>query len=221
MLTGAEKCIALDVTRYADTSKTLELFDELVELLSQRMPLAGQPFPSDILTDQRLDRCLQAERVYRLRSRIAGGAIEYIVPWDGASVIDTGTVDWVVSTSVLEHVDDVPATWAAIAAWMKPGGISAHQIDFRSHARALEWNGHWAYPDWLWRWIRGARSPINRQPLSRHLEAARAAGLRATSVVPSRRADGLTRRDLDSSWKWMTDEDLTCESAYILAVAAL
>lgn len=42
-------------------------------------------------------------------------------------------MDWVVSTSVFEHVADVQANVAACARVTRPGGINVHQIDLRDH----------------------------------------------------------------------------------------
>lgn len=42
-------------------------------------------------------------------------------------------IDWIVSTSVFEHVADVESNIAACARIMRPGGINVHQIDLRDH----------------------------------------------------------------------------------------
>jgi SAM-dependent methyltransferase len=195
LIEGADRYVALDVRRYADRATNLAVFDDLVPLLAPADP----------------------RRLSLLRDLVAQDGIEYIVPWDDPGVIEPDAFDLIVSTAVLEHVGDVRATYAAIARWLAPKGVTCHQIDFRSHGRAIEWNGHWAYPDWIWRWIGRGRSPINRQPLSRHLEAIADAGLELIDVQPLPRDDGLRRQDLDRSWQWLSDEDLHTESAYLIA----
>jgi SAM-dependent methyltransferase len=43
------------------------------------------------------------------------------------------TIDWVVSTSVFEHVADVEPNVAACAQITRPGGLNIHEIDLRDH----------------------------------------------------------------------------------------
>lgn len=58
--------------------------------------------------------------------------IEYLVRPSGLSGL-RGRADLVISRAVLEHVDDVEATFADMVAAMKPGALAAHLVDLRSH----------------------------------------------------------------------------------------
>ena len=86
-------------------------------------------------------------------------------------------MDWIFSQAVMEHVDDLAETYLACFRWLRLGGVMTHQIDFRCHNTAREWNGHWARPDLTWRLIRGGRPfLLNREPYSRHRGLMRTAG---------------------------------------------
>jgi hypothetical protein len=92
-----------------------------------------------------LREALRPERIEAIRRAVtvpmpsAAITAEYKAPWFDPRVIEAGSVDLVVSQSVLEHVVDLPATYRALYQWVKPGGWMSHQIDFqiaRTHARA-------------------------------------------------------------------------------------
>lgn len=137
----------------------------------------------------------------------------------GSNDAEAGTLDWLFSQAVLEHVDDVPATWAAIARWLAPGGVTSHQVDLRSHGTATTWNGHWAIPALTWKLIRGRRPYLlNRQPLSAHLRALEAAGLELIAVDRAPAPDpGTPRAKLQAPWRSLSEEDLTTAGAFIVA----
>jgi hypothetical protein len=118
----------------------------------------------------------------------------------------------------MEHVDDLAGTYAACRAWLKPGGVTSHQIDLKSHGTAAAWNGHWAYSDTLWRVIRGRRLYlINRQPASAHRDAMRAAGFAIAAEQPVVRRDGLARAKLAARFRAMAEDDLTTSGLFVIA----
>jgi hypothetical protein len=196
LLSGVNHYYALDVVRYANTRRNLLIFDQLLELFQRRAerPTKGWPdydqyldanlFPSHILTDSILELALAPDRIVAIRTALADPSpeadritIRYVVPWDEAPVIQQATVDLIRSHSVLEHVVNLEDAYQACALWLKPGGWMSHQIDFTSHSLAKEWNGQWAYPDWMWKIIVGRRPfAINRRPCSHHLQWLRASG---------------------------------------------
>jgi SAM-dependent methyltransferase len=229
LLSGAERYVALDVIRHATGSANLAVFDELVDLLTQRTPIPGPDeypeirpslgslgFPSDILSDDRLQVSLAVERLGRLRELVRLEQIEYVVPWDDPAVIERGSIDLVFSQAVMEHVADLRHAYAAMYRWLKPGGLMSHQIDFRAHGTSPAWNGHWAYRRWLWRVTQG--SPINRQPLSRHLAAIQEVGMSLVTVEAEQTDQGLNRDALAADWRWLTDGDLECPGVFIQAI---
>lgn len=228
LLCGAERYVALDVVRQATVADNVAVFDGLVELLRARAGIPGpsefpevQPnvdslqFPSQILAERRMDQSLSPSRLSRIRRQIVAGELEYVVPW-GMPALGAKSVDLIVSQAVLEHVEDLETAYAAMFNWLRPGGLMSHQIDFRNHGTSREWNGHWGYSGHVWRILRGDRA-INRQPISRHLQALRNAGFSLLDADRQTRTDGLRRRDLHRDWGWLSDDDLSCAGAFVQA----
>jgi methyltransferase family protein len=188
LLSGATRYVALDAKSHANPEQNLAIFEELVLLFRRREPipnddefplvrpkLQGYQFPRQILSDERLATALAESRIDNIRAAISGRAsgaigLDYRAPWTDPSVVVSGSVDFLLSQAVLEHVDDLEQTYRAMRAWVKPNGFVSHSIDFTSHNLTRSWNGHWTLNDPAWRIVRGTRPYlINREPLSRHL----------------------------------------------------
>lgn len=229
VLSGIDTYYALDVVRYSDASRDLRILDELVELFQERRPrpTRGWPdfdqylndglFPGHILTADVLERALAPRRVAAIRSALLGDTssegvcIRYMVPWCDPGVISSGSVEVVISHSVLEHVDDLETTYRALAAWLAPSGLMSHQVDFDSHGLSEAWNGYRAYSELLWTIARGKRPfLINRQPCSVHLDLVRQNGFEVTCSLQRYRDDGIARGALSSRWQSLSDDDLNC-----------
>jgi hypothetical protein len=196
LISGSERYVALDALAHADTAQNLQIFDELVALFRGRVPipppsefpeitldLPDYAFPSDLLDEARLAVALSPERIARLREAVANpsagnSAIVYRAPWDELQPEEFGSIDFLLSNAVMEHVVDLSHAYRAVAAWLHPGGFASHQIDFRSHGLFAAWDGHWACPDWLWALFRGRRPYLlNREPFETHRRIGREAGL--------------------------------------------
>jgi len=147
-------------------------------------------------------------------------AVGYVAPWFDETRLAPGSVDWIFSQAVMEHVDDLDATYAACRAWLAPGKAMSHQIDFKSHGTAAAWNGHWAYSAGTWRMVRGARAYlINRAPHSMHRAAIEAAGFEILRDLRVVREDGLARTRLSRPYRDLGDDDLMTAGAFIVARA--
>lgn len=119
-----------------------------------------------------LSGCSEAERA-RLRACLlnpddpaAGFApdrIEYLVRPGGLSGL-ISAIDLVISRAVLEHVDDLEATFADMVGAMRPGAVAIHQVDLRSHglhkAHRLDFL---AWSDELWQRMYSAKGVPNRR----------------------------------------------------------
>ena len=216
------------------------MFDELVALFKARAPIPGTDefatikpalesttFPAHIFDASRLSRALAPARLERLRRALTpegmaapNAAITYVAPWFEDSCVQPSSVDWIFSQAVMEHVDDLEATYAACRAWLRPGATMSHQIDFKSHGTAISWNGHWAYSDLAWRMVRGARSYlINRAPHSEHLAALGTAGFQVLEDLRVIRLDGVPRTGLARPYRDLDSDDLTTAGAFIIARA--
>jgi hypothetical protein len=237
VLSGASNYYALDVVRYSNVALNLKILDELVTLFRARTsrPATGWPnydryldkdlFPSHILTPEVLKKSLSEERVSAIRDALLDPQsekrevrVKYMVPWSDDSVIERQTVDLIISHAVLEHVVDLDSTYRSLHLWLRPGGMMSHQIDFSSHGLTKERNGHWAYPEILWKVIVGKRPfLINRQPCSVHANLINSNGFRVICCLTLRRTDGIRRSQLSSRWKHLSDDDLACSGAFIQA----
>jgi hypothetical protein len=240
LLSGANHYYALDTKQYATAKRNFTILEELVELFAQR---AGRPgrgtgwpnfnhlldsnlFPSQILTDERLNETLRPERIASIRSALTSGVsadgaitVAYIAPWEGQRDVAPDSIDMLYSHSVMEHVVDLRSAYGACAAWVRPGGFMSHQIDFKSHRLARKWNGCWAYAsDPYWRLIAGRRDcKINRQPCSSHVGHIQENGFEILCHLKSVRHDGIKRSQLAPRWRDLSDDDLTCAEAFIQA----
>lgn len=132
------------------------------------------------------------------------------------------SIDTIFSQAVLEHVDDLAHTYEALYRWLKPGGFMSHQIDFRCHGSAREWNGHWAYSDSVWRLMAGSRPySLSRQPHSTHIDLLRKSGFEVVCDAKIENHSGIQRKHLASRFKNMSDDDLTTSGAFVLAVKSV
>jgi SAM-dependent methyltransferase len=231
---GADRYFGFDIKDYGAQPDAAAMFDAIAALFGQRAPVPGgdefptikpvldsDAFPADVLSDARLNAALAPDRLDGLRARLAEPAtnpVQYRAPWFDADIIEPGSVDWIFSQAVMEHVDDLLDTYAACRDWLAPGGVMTHQIDFKSHGTADAWNGHWAYGDATWRVIRGGRLYlINRQPMSAHVAAMERAGFDVVSATPVVRDDGLPRDKLARRFRTLSDDDLKAAGAFIIA----
>lgn len=236
LLSGVEKYCALDIVRYSDLQNNLEIFDELVKLFTNRaaipaddeFPLTNPKlddyaFPGDLLGDDLLDVALDPDRIADIRWSIEHvdaqqSKIQYVVPWADPAVIRPHSVDMIFSQAVLEHVNDLPAVYAAMRQWLKPGGIMTHQIDYKCHGKADSWNGHWSYSDAVWKIVVGRRPYLlNRIPHSEHMRLLRKNDFDIVMEKPIRSESTLCRHQLASRFRSLSDEDLTTSGAFIVA----
>jgi len=240
MISGVNKYYAFDVVEYASNKENIKIFDELVDLFRKREKIPDETefpqvkpylesceFPNHILTDERLDEALKEDRIESIRNallNLGGGSsndiqILYCVPWFDSSVVKEESIDMIYSQAVLEHVDDLPHTYEVLHRWLKPGGFMSHEIDFKCHGTAREWNGHLAYSDFEWRLIRGKRQfLLNRQPCSTYIHLLQKFGFKVLCEIKTKEASGIQRKRLASRFKKISDEDLTTSSVFIQAV---
>jgi hypothetical protein len=237
LLSGAEKYYAFDVVAHAPADRNLRIFDELVAMFERREPipddrefpevkprLASYQFPVEVLTDAHLAQALDRARLDRIRDSIRnpnseGAMVRYQAPWFDDGVIQESAVDFVFSQAVLEHVADLRGAYRAVCRWLRSGGTMSHQIDFRCHNTAHDWNGHWAYSDVTWTLIKGRRSYLlNREPYSTHLKLLQENGFDVAGRQLVTSDSRLRRNDLADRFAEMTDEDRTTSGAFIHAV---
>lgn len=237
LLSVADKYYAFDIVEHASNEKNVEIFDELLELFQQRADIPGEDefprvhplldsydFPSDILSEEHLNRMLDKRRVERLRASVMsteapGSPVKYIVPWIDSSILEKDSVDMIFSQAVLEHVDALEEAYQAMRAWLKPTGIMSHEFDFKCHKSADEWDGHWTYSDVMWKLIRGRRPWfLNRQPHSVHLDMLKRTGFSVIYDDPFRSDSTIDKEGVARSLRKITDDDLTISSAFMISL---
>jgi hypothetical protein len=240
LISGANKYYSFDVVGHASNKKNIEIFDELVELFQKREKIPDETefpyvepylktyeFPTHILTDERLNESLKQDRIESIRNALLNlgredednKQISYFFPWNDSKVLQEESVDMAYSQAVLEHVDDLTATYEALYRWLKPGGFMSHVIDFKCHMTAKDWNGHWAYSDSIWRLIKGKRPYLlNRQPHSVHSNLLRKFGFEVICDIKTEDPSGIERKSLSARFKNISDDDLITCSAFIQAV---
>jgi hypothetical protein len=236
LLSGCDRCLAFDIVEYASSERNLRIFDEVVALFGNRSPipdadefpnvkpdLDSYAFPNDILDSRRMEAALHPARLEQIRASIrdtrsAASLIQYRAPWFDSHVVERQSVDMILSQAVLEHVDDLAGTYRGMGLWLKPDGFLSHQIDFRSHALADEWNGHWTYSDLTWKVVRGRRPYLlNREPHSTHIALLRKEGFRIICDRTMKLESRLTKQDLAARYQKISDDDLTTSGAFIQA----
>ncbi len=237
MLTGVERYYAFDVVAHANTARNLAIFDGLVELFRAGVDIPGSDeyprvrptledyrYPSQLLTAERMAAALEPRRLARIRDSIEhtdspDSMIQYRAPWNTSDAVERGTLDMVYSQATLEHVDALPEVYRAMYSWLKPGGFMSHEIDFKCHNHAREWNGHWTYSDFMWKLVRGKDVwLINRQPYSVHLKYMKSSGFRVVSEQIYSRESRVTRSQLAPRFRNLTDRDLSTADVFVQAV---
>jgi SAM-dependent methyltransferase len=236
LLCGAERYIGIDNVRHASAATCRAVLRELITLLQARAPrpakgwpdydaqLDERGFPGGILTEARLAAALAPRRlewiaraVDKLDSPAQDARLVYLAA-DDAEPLGAGEADLVFSHVVLNVADRVERIYARFARWLRPGGWTSHQIDFTSLGLTPEWNGHLQYDDALWRLISGRRPFFaKRERLSAHLGLLRENGLHLIAALRGERLDGISRAQLGPGLRALSDEDLNCSTAFLIA----
>jgi len=237
LISGCDKYFAFDVVEHANTERNVKIFDELVTLFRNREAIPGDDefpqvkpylseyvFPADILDENRLQHALETSRIQKIRDSIRypqrnDSLIQYKVPWYDSGILEKESADMIYSQAVLEHVNDLRNTYKSMHLWLKPTGYISHQIDFKCHGTADEWNGHWKYSELIWKIIRGKRPYLlNREPHSTHTSILEEEGYRVVIDNKIKSKSSITRDNLASRFKSISDDDLTTSGAFIQAV---
>ena len=237
LISGCDKCFAFDVVEHANTERNLVIFDELITLFKNRTPIPGDDewpkvkprleeygFPDDILDDNKLKHVLDNTRIEKIRDSIRNfrrkdSMIQYKVPWYDANILEKESVDMIFSQAVLEHVDDLRNTYRAMYSWLKNTGFISHTIDFKCHGCADEWNGHWAYSDFMWKLLRGKRAfLLNREPHSTHITIMAEEGFDIVCDYKTISKSQLALNDFAIKFRSISCDDLVTSGTFIQGV---
>jgi hypothetical protein len=161
-----------------------------------------------------------ARRADAIRAALDGreGPIAYCVPWHNAVAVIPSSADAIFSQAVLQSVADLDAAYSAMKAFLKPGGLMSHCIDFGSLSMAPTWDGHRAYGERWWTIIKGRRPHcLNRLTLSAHLALLAQNGFETLHVHRVRDRPSLPRKALAERFRHLDDDDLETRVAVIVA----
>lgn len=235
LLSGASRCYAFDVVRHATSEKNIDILNELVVLFRQNTTVEidinekGRServtvSPCGLIGKKELGIFIAGERVEAINKALVEGEcngikISYIVPWKDFSLIEEGSVDFLISNAVMEHVDDLEFAYDACARWLIKGGCMSHGIDFRCHGTANRWNGHWSYSARQWEQLRGDRAYLlNRAPYSKHKEIIQSKGFQVITENLRMDYSGINEADLAEEFRVLSGKDLTISGALVQAV---
>ena len=186
--------------------------------------LDSYAFPQEILNDQIMSIQLSGDRIEAIENALQGEpatniGVHYRSDYNRDSIVEN-SCDLIISQAVLERVRNIEELYNWMAHWLKKGGAISHQIDFKSHGTALDWNGHWTYNENQWKIARNQKTfrNLNRWPFSAHVRAIEAAGFEILFTKRVETPSSVNRRHLARRWKeTVTDEDLKTSGAYIIA----
>lgn len=145
--------------------------------------------------------------------------IEYVVRPHGFSGL-LAHADLAISRAVLEHVDDLPGTFADMLAALKPGGAAMHLVDLKSHGLHrsnpldfLEW------PQWLWSLMYSHKGVPNRWRLDHYRRIVQALPVLDVRLEPTHAANAAdvtaVRGRLAPAFAGLSDDDLACLGLWV------
>jgi SAM-dependent methyltransferase len=112
--------------------------------------------------------------------------IEYLVRPNGLSGL-RHEVDLALSRAVLEHVNDLDATFADMQAALRPGALAVHQVDLRSHGLHVTNPLDFLLPpSWLWQLMHSHKGVPNRWRAERYAEIMHQLGVDLLAFKPTR-----------------------------------
>ncbi|MFH1744876.1 MAG: class I SAM-dependent methyltransferase [bacterium] len=242
IISGVDKYYAIDISKNAFSSHNLEIFDQIVELFKKKEPipdnkefpkaipiLKSYKFPSYILTDDVLKTLLDENRIQKIRQALRSVikeeriqqdkiSIQYIVLQNDLDIIKKESLDLIYSFAVMEHVDNFREVYNVFNLWLKNGGLMAHAVGYNSHNTARLWNGHWTYSDFAWKLIRGrCHYLINREPHSAQINYIKEAGFQVIFEDKYYEDSMISKKDVVSRFKNISEDDLKTHSAFIVA----
>lgn len=202
---GAERAVCVD--RFP-LVKASEKNLQILALMAERLPPAQA---------ERLRGCLVDPA--RPASGLDERKVRYVVGPSGLSGLDN-EVDLAFSRAVLEHVNDLPATFDDMVRALRDGGHAVHQVDLRSHGNHrvnpldfLRWS------PWLWQWMHSAKGAPNRYRVDsyRRIVAALAVDqvvIESTQDMPLETVRDV-RPQLAPVFASLSDADLACVGFWV------
>ena len=237
LLSGADRIVVLDIVKYWDADRNLEIFEELVLLFKNKKDVPGNEtfpkirpkisnysFPSAIISDELLKKSLSVDRLDKIRKELTdienpnNKYIKCQIPWNIDAKVKESSVDFIFSQAVMEYVEDLDKIYTLMGKWLKSNGLVSHTIDFKSDGITKTWNGHWTFSKFQWRIIKGNKKVIiNRKPLSYHLEYLEKNDFEILELQNIVSCNLIKRSELSAEFSLITDVDMQTSGSYIIA----
>ena len=169
---GAESVICVDrFSLCSFSSKNIEILKNILDDLPNKMRL-------------------RAESCFVEHGNVTAGfddqRLRYLVHPFGLSGLKQ-VADLIISRAVLEHVNDLTATFADMFHALRHGGMAVHEVDLSSHGlhrqNPLDFL---TWPQCLWTWMYSHKGCVNRWRVDRYREAIRENGMEVVMMKPLR-----------------------------------
>lgn len=194
-----------------------------------RFPLVGfSPFAAATIESLRgrlpTDARRRVDQVLRGSTSGANGFderhLQYRVMRDGLCGLRS-RADLVFSRAVLEHVNDLAATFADMAAALRPTGVAIHLVDLKSHGLHQQSPLDFlAWPTWLWSLMYSAKGVPNRWRIDRYRHELAACGLEMQQLRPvgtySSAEIAAARPHLAPEFRSLSEEDLAPKGFWLV-----
>jgi hypothetical protein len=168
---------------------------------------------------ERADACFL--RSGDVSSGIDPTRIRYVVNAHGLTDLHA-EADLVVSTAVMEHVDQLEQTYADAHTALVPGGSTVHVVDLSSHGTHADHPLDFlAWPSVLWSLMYGSKGAPNRWRQSHHRSAIEKAGFASVKMRTTQSVDVASvpavRWSLDPRFRSLTADDLAVTGFWVTA----
>ena len=148
------------------------------------------------------------------------GVIDYLVTPDGC-VHQPGCYALVYSRAVLEHVNDLQATFGDMESALLPGGIAMHEVDLKSHGLHRETPLDFlCWSDWAWSMMHSNKGVPNRLRIDRYRLLCSHLSMKTLSIEPVEIAPlahvQAVRNCLATPFRNLSDDELTWLSFWMI-----
>lgn len=166
----------------------------------------------------------RAERAFNTAGRPESGfrpeAVDYVVTPDGC-VHQQARYALVYSRAVLEHVNDLEATFRDMNSALTKGGIAIHEVDLKSHGLHRDTPLDFlCWPEWAWSVMHSNKGVPNRLRIDTYRDLIQRVGMGKLSLDVNETASiddiNAARPYLATAFRHLTDEDLSWLSFWMV-----